>query len=85
MCANAEPKGGILTRATTAVQPAEGPVYDLAAPCRGSAFSVESAGTKRFSITLCVYVCVCHATAALLSLTADVAEHWRWFLMVHGN
>lgn len=80
MCEQRQNRGGKgLTTATTAVQPAEGPVYDLAAPCRGSAFSVESAVTKSVSVLVCMRVCVFHATAALLGATADGAEHGGGF------
>lgn len=50
-----------LTRATTAVQPAEGPLYERLGCTVGSAFSMESActGMSTAPVCVCMYVCAC--------------------------
>lgn len=47
-----------LTRATTAVQPAEGPLYERLGCTVGSAFSMESACTGMSTAPVCVCMCV---------------------------
>lgn len=68
--------GAILTRATTAVQPAEGPLYDLAAPSSGSAFSMESAHPWTTSQLACfVQLLQCSGLQLLLQCIGFCAVH----------